>query len=193
MQCLCLAHDFSEVWHQPCSGQLCPFILVLNRCDYMFRCDVWCQFTVRSDGRGEWREMCTAESNMGENGFLAGHHLALDAQTLAFACLGWGWWALDGPAWAHTRDFGATCMSSNLIVIKQTRKECGEGEGNERAQGIRGGRARVCSVVIRAGCEWTRCVKMTKPGEAMFACGKVRVCLCICVLPVFPLSGTELL
>lgn len=24
-QCLCLADDFSEVWYQPCSGQLCPF------------------------------------------------------------------------------------------------------------------------------------------------------------------------
>lgn len=34
--------------------------------------------------------MCTAESNMGENGFLAGRHLALDAQTF-----------LHLPAWVR--------------------------------------------------------------------------------------------
>lgn len=45
---------------------------------------------MRSDGRGERQEMCTAESNMGENGFLAGRHLALDAQTF-----------LHLPAWVR--------------------------------------------------------------------------------------------
>ena len=50
-------------------------------------------------------------------------------------CLGWGWWALDGPvpAWAHTRDFGATSMSSDVIVLQRAREECGGGGGSETA------------------------------------------------------------
>lgn len=71
-------------------------------------------------------------------------------------------------------------MSSNLIVIKQTREKCGEGRGSETAQGIRGDGARVCGVVIRAGCERTRCVRTTKPEKVMLACGEVGVCVYVC-------------
>lgn len=65
------------------------------------------------------------------------------------------------------------CRSSDPTVIKRAREERGDGGGRETAQGMRGERARVCSVATeRAGCKRT-VWGGTKPQKAVFACRKV--------------------
>lgn len=43
--------NHSEARYQPCSGQPGLATQFLKHSDCTFRCEFWCQFTVRSDGR----------------------------------------------------------------------------------------------------------------------------------------------
>lgn len=61
-----------------------------------------------------------ARRGIAQHGCSKGACAIQDFGTLTSDCLGWGWGALNGPvpAWMHTRDFGAMCMSSNVTAIR---------------------------------------------------------------------------